>query len=187
MDNKDILNNDNYSYTNKIDYGHRDWLLFTQEKLIQSVDKNISVKIINSPNNGKKLIASGISEESIEKLLLLVNTDQNNNYLYLEQFNVYVFGFQDPLNIPGLNDICLNLYRDADLDNFISGSKTKNPFTGENVSGNSGISVPTFASFIDLLTSVIPYAPKTSGKQKFFEIILNPDDPSGSAQFKTPK
>ena len=32
------------------------------------------------------------------------NTDNNNNYGYLEEFNVFRFGASIPLNIPGLSE-----------------------------------------------------------------------------------
>ena len=131
--------------------------------------------------NKKKLIASGISEETIEKLQFLTNTDQNNNYLYLEEFNVYIFGFPDPINISGLNEIAINLYRDSDLNDFISSSKIKIPFTGSHITDNGGIEVETFSEFIDILTYIQPNTPNTGGKQKFYEVVLNPDDATGSA------
>jgi hypothetical protein len=161
----------------KIDDSRTDWVLYTQQKLFQTVDSTISTKIIRTGNK-KKLIASGISEETIEKLEFLTNTDQNNNYLYLEEFNVYIFGFPDPINISGLHDIAINLYRDSDLDNFIEGNKVKIPFTGYQISHNGGVEVKSFSEFIDILTDILPSTPNTLGKQKYYEVVLNPDDTS---------
>jgi hypothetical protein len=157
------------------DLTHRDWVLYTQKALFLSIDKNISASIQDFPNGKKKLIVSGISEDTIEKLAFLTNTDQNNNYLYLEDFGVNIFGFPEPLNIPGLLDIALALFRDSDLDNFLEGSKTKIPFTGNNITSNSGITINSFSEFIDILTNTIPYSTKTYGKVKYFELVLNPD------------
>lgn len=157
------------------DLTHRDWVLYTQKALLLSIDRNIAASIEDFPDGKKKLIVSNISENTIEKLEFLTNTDQNNNYLYLEDFGVNIFGFPEPLNIPGLVEIALELYRDSDLDSFLEGSKTKIPFTGQNITDHSGIVVNSFAEFIDILTNTIPYATKTYGKVKYFELVLNPD------------
>ena len=53
------------------DLKHRDWLLFSTQRMIQKVDETITVSIRDTPNGGKILIASGISESSIEKLSFL--------------------------------------------------------------------------------------------------------------------
>jgi len=157
------------------DLEHRDWVLYTQKALFASIDPNISAIIQDFPNGKKKLIVSNISENTIEKLAFLTNTDQNNNYLYLEDFGVNLFGFPEPLNIPGLLEITLELFRDSDLDNYLEGSKTKIPFTGKNITENSGIVVNSFPEFIDILTNTIPYSTRTFGRVKYFEFILNPD------------
>jgi methylglyoxal synthase len=91
-----------------MDLKHRDWLLYSTKRIIQSVDENISVEIIDTPNGGKKLIASEITEADIDKIAFLTNTDQNNNYLYLEDFQVYIAGSISPLNIPGLKETVMN-------------------------------------------------------------------------------
>jgi hypothetical protein len=96
---------------------------------------------------------------------------------------VYIFGYPTPLFIPGLDEICRSLYRDSDLDNYVEGSKTSLPFTGSNISRNSQANVQTFAEYIDLFTSIIPYSNKTYGKVKLFAFVLNPDDP-GHGQLK---
>ena len=168
------------------DLGHRDWLLFTQIKLIQSVDKDVSTQIVDTPNGGKNLIVSGISDATIEKLKFLTNSDQNNNYLYLESFSVFVYGFSEPINIPGLDEIAINLFQSSDVNNFLLNNKTHIPFTRDNVINNSGVNripgfdptkITTFSYFIDLLTKIIPFSPNTDLKTKIYQIILNPDAP----------
>ena len=103
--------------------------------------------------------------------------NQINNYLYLEDFYVTIFGQSQPIFIPGLKDIAQALYRNTDLDSYLASSKTHDPFTGKNISDNSGIKVSTFSEFVDILTTVIPYSTQTSGKQKLYAITLNPDNP----------
>jgi hypothetical protein len=154
------------------DLKHRDWLLFSTKSLILSVDQNISVKIIDTPNGGKLLIASGISETAIDKLHFIVNTDQNNNYLYLEDFKVYKKNSPKPLNIPGLKDIMINVFRSSDAFNFVSDNKTHIPFSGSNF---KTASVDTFSQYIDKLSSFLPHTLSTNGSEKTYEIVLNPD------------
>jgi len=119
------------------DLSHRDWLLYSTKRLIQSVDENIPVEIVDTPNGGKKLIASEITEADIDKIAFLTNTDQNNNYLYLEDFQVYLIGSISPLNIPGLKETVMNLFRASDTDSFLKGEKTQETFNVQNFSSSS--------------------------------------------------
>ena len=153
---------------------HRDWLLYSTKKIIQTIDQNISVDIIERPDNTKVLVASGITEGSIDKLIFLVNTDQNNNYLYLEDFQVYVIGAYSALNVPGLNETCMNIFRASDIDGFLSGNKTHNPFNPKNFQ-NSSFKGTTFSQFIDEYTDLLPYTADTLNEIKTYQITLNPD------------
>jgi hypothetical protein len=155
------------------DLKSRDWLLFSTKSLILSVDQNISIQIIDTPDGGKRLIANGITDNSIEKLYFIVNTDRNNNYLYLEEFNVYKKNSSKPLNIPGLDDIMKNAFRSSDALNFISDNKTHKPFAGSNFKTTSS---DTFSQYIDELTGFLPNTLTTKGVEKTYEIILNPYD-----------
>jgi len=156
------------------DLEHRDWVLYSTKKMLQSIDQHISVDIIEKPNNIKILIASGVSESSIDKLLFLTNTDQNNNYLYLEDFQVYIIGAYSPLNIPGLKETCMNVYRASDIDGFLSGNKTHNPFNPKNFQ-NSSFTGTTFSQFVDQYSSLLPYCVSTSNQIKTYQFTLNPD------------
>jgi hypothetical protein len=163
---------------------HRDWLLYSTKKIIQTIDQNVSIDIIERPDNTKVLVASGISEASIDKLIFLVNTDQNNNYLYLEDFQVYIIGAYTPLNIPGLKETCMNVFRASDIDGFLLGDKTHNPFNPKNFQ-NSTFKGTTFSQFVDEYSGLIPYCTSTSNKIKTYQIILNPDeDASAFTQIK---
>ena len=153
---------------------HRDWLLYSTKKIIQSIDQNVSVDIIERSNNMKVLVASGINETSIDKLMFLVNTDQNNNYLYLEDFQVYVIGAYSALNVPGLNETCMNIFRASDIDGFLSGNKTHNPFNPKNFQ-NSSFKGTTFSQFIDEYNGLLPYTADTLNEIQTYQITLNPD------------
>ena len=156
------------------DLKHRDWLLFTTKRMIQSVDEDISVDIVDTPNGGKLLIASGITEAAINKIIFLTNTDQNNNYLYLEDFKVYLYGSYTPLNIPGLKETVVNLFRASDTDSFLNGEKTQDTFNVMNFSSSS-FTGTNFSQFVDQLTALLPFTPTTTDYVKTYEITLNPD------------
>jgi hypothetical protein len=158
-------------YINNPDFEQRDWLLFSMQQLIENVDPNISINIIKA-GESKLLIASNITEDSIIKLSFLTNSDFNNNYLYLENFSVFLNSYNEPLNIPGLSEIVINQYRRSDIIyGFIQGKKTFQPFTSCNL-GNIN-----FNDMIDNITSIIPGCTNTKNKIKLYEIILNPDLP----------
>ena len=156
------------------DLQHRDWLLFSTQRMIQKVDETITVSIRDTPNGGKILIASGISESSIEKLSFLVNTDKNNNYLYLEDLRVHVNGRHTPVNIDGLQTVAITMFRSSDLDNYVLGNLTHMPFSVNNLT-NTSFKGNTFAEFIDEYSALQPFTTSTYGYVKMFEIVLNPD------------
>lgn len=119
------------------DFKHEDWLLFSQQKLIESIDPNVSITYVDKPRGGRNLVISGIEPLKIDDYQFLTNTDQNNNYLYLDKFNVYIQGAYKPLEIFGLNDIMLNLYRNSDMKGYLESTKTHKPFTISNLNDDS--------------------------------------------------
>ena len=167
-------------YLTSPDLQQRDWVLFSMQNLIENVDPQISVKIVTL-GTSKLLVASQISENSITKLSFLTNNDANNNYLYLENFSVYLNLYNEPLNIPGLNEIVINQYRRSDIINgFIAGKNTFQPFCSCNL-GNIN-----FNEMVDNITSIIPGCTSTKNKQKFYEIVLNPDLPEAPSAATAP-
>ena len=156
------------------DLTSRDWLLNSTKSLILSVDTNISVEIVDKPNNGKVLIATGIKESSMDKLKFIVNTDQNNNYLYLEDFQVYLHGHFTPLVVPGLTDVVINAFRNSDIKAFINNEKVHYPFVAGNMMTQNRPSY-TFSTFIDAYTGLLSNIFGTYGSVKVYSITLNPD------------
>lgn len=156
------------------DLTHAHWLLYSQEKLIQNVNPNISTRIMKSPKKNL-LFVSNVSEEDIDKLYFLVNTDQNNNYLYMEKFSVSYQGFNGPLNIPGLETIIINNFRQSDIKGFVAKDTLHHPFNVKNFVGSS-FKGKTFSAFVDQLAGLIPFAATTSGRPKLYAFVLNPDD-----------
>jgi len=159
--------------TSTPDLTHANWLLFSQEKLIQNVNTNISTEIISSKNKNF-LVVSNVSEADIDKLYFLVNTDQNNNYLYLESFAVFYQGASKSVNIPGLQTIMINNFRQSDIKGFISKANVHYPFNVKNFVG-SDFTGNTLSEFIDQFTGLIPYSPSTYGNVKTYSFVLNPD------------
>ena len=158
---------------NTSDLTHADWCLYTQQKLISNVNSDIPSQVIK---NGTKsyLIISNISEADLDKLYFLTNTDQNNNYLYIEDFKVYISSSPNPVNIPGLLEVITSSFRSNDANAFINGSKVYYPFDVKNFQ-NSYFKGKTFSEFVDTLSGLLPYSANTSGYNKRYQIILNPD------------
>jgi len=151
------------------DLKHRDWLLYSTKSILLSVDQGISVFIEDTPNGGKILRATQISEENIGALPFIVNTDQNNNYLYLQDFKVYIQGYIAPVDIPGIVPTFINVFRNSDINGFLSNQKTHLPFNPSNFKGL------TVSEFVDQYTALQPYTLDTLNYFKFYEIVLNPD------------
>jgi hypothetical protein len=157
------------------DLKHRDWLLYSTKRILQKTGaESISIEIKDLPNDRKVLVASGITESMIDNLQFLVNTDENNNYLYLEDFKVFIEGYFSPLDIPGLKQTVINAYRACDIDNFLLGNKTQTPFSGKNFSSGN-VTYANFNEFVDAYSNVNPYTPNTLGLVKTYQIVLNPD------------
>jgi len=159
------------------DKTHRDWLLYATQSLIANVDSSISTEILVTPNDGRLLKVCNITEDKIGKLYFLTNTDQNNNYLYLESFKVFIDSQKSPLNVPGLTEGCIDFFRRSDINAFISDVKIHYPFADSNITtANIAFSeVTNFNIFIDYLTNLVPYVAFTQDHVKTYELILNPD------------
>ena len=155
------------------DLKHRDWLLFSIKSRLLQVNENIAVSIIDTPDGGKRLIADNILPETIEELGFIVNTDQNNNYLYLEDFKVYNIATFSPVNIPGLKEVIQNVFRTSDINSFLNEDKIHKPFGVANYKANTSFKGSTFNEFVMTLTDLIPYT--TNVKDVTYSIVLNPD------------
>jgi len=152
------------------DLKHRDWLLYSQQKLIQLNAPNVTSMISYVADGGARLTLSNISEADLIKLNFFTNTDQNNNYLYLENVDINLGNSVSPILISGLLDTMLDIFRLSDLTGYLGDSKTHNPFT---ITAFNGKSV---GEFIDTLTAALPTVPDTLGIPKKFTLVLNPDD-----------
>ena len=159
------------------DLKHRDWLLYSQIALIQKIDPSIPVRIVPFGDNQRRLVISNLSNDQLERLRFFTNTDQNNNYLYIEQFNIYIDGFQNPKNIAGLNKIMIEMFRYSDATAFLLGEKTHNPFNADKFTNEKG-DVSSIDAFVNNFLRKIPKAiAKASGYLYRYEVVLNPDRP----------
>jgi hypothetical protein len=159
------------------DLKHKDWLINITIKRLQKIDTNIRFSIFNPVPEKKVLIIDNVSEESLGKLPFLTNTDTNNNYGYIENFQVYLKDDVPniPVSIPGLYLNMFDAWTQADLEAFEKGSPTFIPFNTPflNPYNGSSISVP---EYVDIITRILPWATKTLGRVKIFKIYFNPDD-----------
>jgi hypothetical protein len=155
------------------DLKSRDWLLFSIKSMLLQVNENICVRIIDTPDGGKRLIADGILPEVIEKLYFIVNTDKNNNYLYLEDFKVYNIATFSPVNIPGLQEVIQNVFRTSDINAYLKGDKIHKPFEVQNYNKNTSFKGASFNEFVMSFTDLIPYT--SNVKDVTYSIVLNPD------------
>jgi hypothetical protein len=144
-------------------------------KLLQSVDTSLRF-VIRRVGKTQHLVVENISEETLSKLFFLVNTDQNNNYGYLETLQVFTKDdySRTPVPIPGFSTLANAIWNEADAKGFIAGETTQTAFKTplNNPLTNEPLSIP---QYVDLITAIIPWAPKTLGKEKIFSIVLNPD------------
>lgn len=164
------------------DLQHSDWLLRSITEMVRNVSLHIRIK---QENKGPKklLILSNISESDLSKLTFLTNSDKNNNYLYMENMEVF---FDDdyqktPIQIPGINIIAINAWNNADSKAFLNGQTTfkpfLNPIDGPSIPGivQSTVNPISIPLYVDIMTSMCRYLPNTTGVVKKFSITLNPD------------
>jgi len=168
---------------NKIDYQHSDWLLFSTQKLLESIQPTLSFTYKIKPDGGKNLVVSNISEKTIDNFIFLTNTDQNNNYLYLENFVIFTSNLPSPVTVPGLDTTITNMWRNSDVFSFISGEKTHSPFNVNNLS-NTTFTGKTFSEYVDTLTGLLPFVISTYGYVKIYEFELNPDSSPAYASLR---
>jgi len=157
------------------DLTHSDWWVRTCTKLLQQVDTAMRFTV-TKVGKTQHLVVENISETTLSKLFFLVNTDQNNNYGYLEVLQVFVKDdySRNPVPIPGFSALANAIWNEADAKGFILDEKTQTAFLNplNNPVTNQPLTIP---QYVDLMTAVIPWAPKTFGKEKIFTLMLNPD------------
>jgi hypothetical protein len=157
------------------DLTHADWWVRTSTKLLQKVDTSLRFTVVKVGQT-QHLMVENISEATLSKLFFLVNTDQNNNYGYLEALQVFVKGdySRTAIPIPGFSTLANAIWNEADAIGFVEGQKTQTAFLAplNNPYTNEPITIP---EYVDWITAVIPWAPKTFGKEKIFTLMLNPD------------
>jgi hypothetical protein len=157
------------------DLTSRDWVAASTKQLVLSIDASVSVEFQYYPDGRMNIILNNISESTIGKLSFLTNTDFNNNYLYLEEFSVFIDNGNSPLDIPGLEEIADSMYKQADIASFLAGNKVKQPFAPSNIQNSSLPPGSTFNELVDALSGLIPYVENTINYVKTYKIVLNPD------------
>jgi hypothetical protein len=160
-----------------VDYTRSDWLLFSEKSLILNLNSNISTEILPFGKDKKVLQVTDIPEDTIDLIPFLCNTDNNNNYLYINEFTVYISNNSKPVTIPGLNEIINNVFRTSDITSYINGSNIHYPFNPSYYQKNSTFDGNTFSDFIDQFTEFLPNSVQTLGVTKRYAFNVYPDDP----------
>ena len=106
--------------------------------------------------------------------IFLKNTNQNNNYLYIENFNVYLSNSLNPVNILRLSEVVTSSFRNNDPNDFINSYKVYYPFYVKNFQ-NSYFKGKIFSKFINTLSGLLPYSANTAGLTKKYSMVMNPD------------
>ena len=153
------------------DKTHADWLLTTQECLIKSRHPSLSTKIEHFPKYDKRFLTiEQIPLSVFTELMFIVNTDQNNNYLYIEKIKIYANGSSTPVNIIGVEDTLNQVYTFSDMNAFLAGSKTHTPW--------ATTTTPVFnlSTYIENQISALPaYLRVYTNGIIYFDLVLNPD------------
>jgi len=171
------------------DLEHRDWLLISQKHILRNINPNIIVDIYDTYDGGKRLHACNITEDDINKLAFITNTDENNNYLYIENFQVYLDNSLWPSDIPGLFNVVENMFQCSDASSFIKETTQKlhYPFNLDNIKNAPNFTGTDFNQYVDFYSGSIPFTVSTSSHVKTYKIILNPDAPLEMFQSKPEK
>jgi hypothetical protein len=157
------------------DLDSADWLTFTIRQMVLNVNPNIPLQIIKG-NNKRLIVINNISETDILNLLFLTNTNDNNNYLYLEDLSVYLDNNTQPIDIPGLHQIALDISRNADSVAYLDGNQTFKMFgTTFKIPNGNSYENGNFNQFVDYYTSLVSFFPQTTNHKKQYRLILNPD------------
>lgn len=152
------------------DLDSADWLCFFTKTMINKVNPNIIVDIrVIKDNDGittKRLIyIRNISEDDILNLKFLTNTNDNNNYLYLENFQIEINNGKSIINMHGLNEILLEFWRYSDSSAFEKDEKFFKPFSD----------ITNINKFIDDYSNLHSTLPITANYIKTYILVLNPD------------
>ena len=149
------------------DLQHQDWSLYSTKQILKTIDPDITVEII-----GNMLTVSNVSEETIDKLLFLTNTDQNNNYFGFIKMNIRLNGGSEPTVITGFNDVVKTMFERSDVTAYLQGKKLHEPFDVQNLPNAPGFKGTTFHEYVDSYSSLIASSTNTQGKTKVFEVMF---------------
>jgi len=159
------------------DLKSRDWLIYTTKDFLRTIDPSIFTDIQYKGDGGRILIVSNVSEETIDKLAFITNTDKNNNYGYLEGFSVYIKGEKEPVDLGDFSETVIEMYRSSDADGFLNGKKTHTPFSVSNLKNVPAFNTEgkRFADYVDFISGTLQGSRSTYGLVKLFTFVFNPD------------
>lgn len=159
------------------DLKSRDWLIHTTKHFLRTIDPSIITDIQYTGDGGRVLIVSNVSEETLDKLAFITNTDKNNNYGYLEDFKVFIKGELEPVDLGDFSETVLDLFRSSDADAFLNDKKTHTPFAVSNLKNTPAFNTEgkRFADYVDFISGTLQGSRSTYGLVKLFEFVFNPD------------
>jgi hypothetical protein len=151
-----------------MDKTHADWLLTSQECLVKRIDASLSTEII-----GRSLFIKRIPAFKLAQMEFITNTDQNNNYMYLENLSIYKNNSYAPLNTTVIEPILIKMFASSDSDAFVKSRITHSPFlprkfkTSTNMNG-------TLTQFIYVMSTHLPKTLCSDLRKStfFFDITL---------------
>jgi len=152
----------------------RDWVFETSKKTIQNIDPSVKFKIAQSGRE-KQLSMSNISHETLEKMFFMTNDNTKSNYLCLGNFGVYTDNNDaNMLELPGLRQIMIEHWKNADAGALLStNAKTFKPFYKPFRDPSDPKKSISVKEYIDIYTSMIPFAYKTKNVNLKFTMVVN--------------
>jgi hypothetical protein len=147
---------------------HSDFVLNTCGYLATKVNPAIQIT-----KKGNTMTMSNISDADLQNLQMLTSTDQSNRPLRFSNIQVSIpdaQGFTMQLNIPGLNEIMGKIVASSATEAFLANQKVHKPF--KQLSAKAVAPQSPVSDIVDMLTSMIPSVPKSTGKSKTYKLSL---------------
>ena len=130
-----------------------DWLLFSTEKMIKRINPNIVVNIVKNV-----LLIKNININDLKELSLYTHNNTNNNYLSLIRTDISLNNGVI-INLPGLNDIIKEIYKNEDNIANSEDKKLFKPFVN-------------LDKLVDDFTYIIPTYPNLAGQVKYYSFTF---------------
>jgi hypothetical protein len=139
------------------------WLLQTSAHLVNKINPNIT--ITNKNNN---LLLKNLTDSDLANINFLVNTDRSKKIGQITAFNVYAN--DNEISLPGLAETMNEISDSSNTSAFVAGQLLHNPFNKPFKGPQKGLPM-TVSHYIDMLSSMHPLKPNTTGAKKTYSIV----------------